>query len=183
MKDAKGHGSNAHGGSLVNMTPGVRKDFRAAGANAEKHRAAIKSAGWSPTRLGQGWLVTHNTTGESFRATSLEHGASQVTRTSTGGSDKPFDPSTGFGLQDRTAAQALSSGSSKSDPVPVHSGASGRDYSHPGPKVGERVHLGFGAKGGTGFFGKLDKIEGDTAHITHDTGKTYKGPARFLSRG
>lgn len=49
-------------------------------------------------------------------------------------------------------------------------------------KVGERVHLGFGAKGGAGFFGVITKIEGGTVHIKNPEGKTYSGPLRLVSK-
>lgn len=48
-------------------------------------------------------------------------------------------------------------------------------------KVGDKVHLGFGSKGGAGFYGKITKIEGDTVHIEHESGKSYKGPMRLVS--
>lgn len=110
MKDAHGHGSNGKGRGE---------------ANGEKHRATIKAAGYTPSRLGSGWLMTHNTSGDSFRANSMAHGAFQVSRTSTGGSDKPFDPSTGFGLKtisNGSAAQSLAAGnaSGKSGAIPTH---------------------------------------------------------------
>lgn len=49
-------------------------------------------------------------------------------------------------------------------------------------KVGDKVHLGFGAKGGAGFNGVITAIEGDTVHIKNDQGRTFKGPVRYLSR-
>jgi hypothetical protein len=48
-------------------------------------------------------------------------------------------------------------------------------------KVGDKVHLGFGSKGGAGFYGKITKIEGDTVHIENESGKSYKGPMRLVS--
>lgn len=48
-------------------------------------------------------------------------------------------------------------------------------------KVGDKVHLGFGTKGGAGFYGKITKIEGDTVHIENESGKSYKGPMRLVS--
>jgi hypothetical protein len=49
-------------------------------------------------------------------------------------------------------------------------------------KIGDRVHLGFGAKGGAGFTGNITKFEGDSVHVKTTNGKTYKGPTRFLSK-
>jgi hypothetical protein len=49
-------------------------------------------------------------------------------------------------------------------------------------KVGEKVHLGFGAKGGAGFYGVVTKVEGETVEIKHENGKTYTGQKRFTSR-
>lgn len=48
--------------------------------------------------------------------------------------------------------------------------------------VGDKVHLGFGAKGGAGFNGTITKIEGSEVHIKNPEGKTYKGPMRFVSK-
>lgn len=50
-------------------------------------------------------------------------------------------------------------------------------------QVGKKIHLGFGAKGGTGFIGKITKVDHDNKeiHIENDKGKTYKGPMRFAS--
>lgn len=68
-----------------------------------------------------------------------------------------------------TAAKTITAGSA----APVHDSMM---------NIGDRVHLGLGAKGGAGFFGKLTKNEGGSAEIQHDNGKTYKGPSRFLSK-
>lgn len=48
--------------------------------------------------------------------------------------------------------------------------------------VGDKVHLGFGTKGGAGFNGTITKIEGSEVHIKNPEGKTYKGPMRFVSK-
>ena len=48
-------------------------------------------------------------------------------------------------------------------------------------EVGHNVHIGFGAKGGVGFKGKVVKIEGDMVHVKHQNGKVYKGPKNFVS--
>lgn len=48
-------------------------------------------------------------------------------------------------------------------------------------KVGDKVHLGFGAKGGAGFNGTVTKIEGSTVHIKNDQGRTFAGPLKFVS--
>lgn len=48
--------------------------------------------------------------------------------------------------------------------------------------VGDNVHLGFGAKGGAGFKGKITKIDGDYVHVrSHYNGKEYRGPSKFLT--
>lgn len=49
-------------------------------------------------------------------------------------------------------------------------------------KVGEKVHLGFGTKGGAGFSGTITKIENGEVTIKHENGKTYKGPIRLVSK-
>ena len=49
------------------------------------------------------------------------------------------------------------------------------------PKVGDRVHLGFGTKGGAGFSGVITKIEGTTVHIKNNEGKEYSGPLSKVS--
>ncbi len=51
-----------------------------------------------------------------------------------------------------------------------------------GCKIGEKIHLGFGAKGGTGFIGTVTKLDGDTVHIKNDKGKMYKGPLSYVSK-
>jgi ribosomal protein L21E len=50
-------------------------------------------------------------------------------------------------------------------------------------KVGERVHLGLGTRGGAGFYGVVTKVEGGYCYIKNEQGKTYKGPLKFVSRG
>jgi hypothetical protein len=52
--------------------------------------------------------------------------------------------------------------------------------------VGDKVHLGFGAKGGAGYKGKIIKIEGDTVHVESEEAdkygkKVWKGPIKHLS--
>tara|TARA_Y100000310_G_scaffold265162_1_gene276053 strand:- start:879 stop:2543 length:1665 start_codon:yes stop_codon:yes gene_type:complete len=49
-------------------------------------------------------------------------------------------------------------------------------------KVGDNVHLGFGAKGGAGFKGKVIKIDGNNVHIKNPKGKEYKGPMKFVTK-
>ena len=49
-------------------------------------------------------------------------------------------------------------------------------------KVGDKVHLGFGSKGGAGFNGTITNISGDTVHIKNEKGDTYKGPMKFISK-
>ena len=51
-----------------------------------------------------------------------------------------------------------------------------------GIKVGDNVHLGFGAKGGTGFKGKVIKIDSNNVHIKNPEGKEYKGPMKFVTK-
>jgi hypothetical protein len=48
--------------------------------------------------------------------------------------------------------------------------------------VGEKIHLGFGTRGGAGFEGIVTKIEGDTVYIKNSEGRTFKGPLRFASK-
>jgi hypothetical protein len=48
-------------------------------------------------------------------------------------------------------------------------------------KPGQKVHLGFGTKGGAGFDGVLVKIEDGTAFIKNDEGRTFQGPVAKLS--
>ncbi len=91
--------------------------------------------------------------------------------------DQVNDASTVLGYRARggksdAPADALHSGTAKSSLAPVHDSMA----------VGDRVHLGFGAKGGAGFFGRLTKNEGGSAEIKHDNGKTYSGPSKFLSK-
>lgn len=56
-------------------------------------------------------------------------------------------------------------------------------------KVGDKVHLGVGAKGGTGFRGKVIKLEGNQVHIEHESAKdmtgrpkVYKGSQKFVTK-
>jgi hypothetical protein len=48
--------------------------------------------------------------------------------------------------------------------------------------VGDKVHLGFGTKGGAGFEGTVTKVEGDTVFIKNTEGRTFKGPLRLVSK-
>lgn len=50
-----------------------------------------------------------------------------------------------------------------------------------GFKVGDKVHLGFGAKGGAGFDGEVEKIEGNTVWVRNPQNKVFKGPIKNLS--
>lgn len=60
----------------------------------------------------------------------------------------------------------------------------GEDFGRTPPhKVGDNVHLGFGTKGGAGYYGKLTKIDGETAYVTNDEGRTFKGHVSKLSAG
>jgi hypothetical protein len=61
-------------------------------------------------------------------------------------------------------------------PVPVHGYTKDAAVS-----IGEKVHLGFGAKGGAGFEGTVTKIEGDVVYIKNNEGRTFKGPLKFVS--
>lgn len=47
--------------------------------------------------------------------------------------------------------------------------------------VGDGVHLGFGAKGGAGFTGKIIYIDSEIVLIKNPLGKIFKGPVAFLS--
>lgn len=42
-------------------------------------------------------------------------------------------------------------------------------------QVGDKVHLGFGQKGGAGYDGTVHKIEGDQVHVKIGTGAVFKG--------
>ena len=42
-------------------------------------------------------------------------------------------------------------------------------------KVGDRVHLGHGTKGGSGVVGKVVKVAGNDLHIENEKGDTFKG--------
>lgn len=48
-------------------------------------------------------------------------------------------------------------------------------------EVGQKVHLGFGVKGGAGFIGVITKIDGDTVYIRNDEGRTFKGQLSKVS--
>lgn len=53
--------------------------------------------------------------------------------------------------------------------------------------VGDRVHLGFGAKGGAGFKGKVTKIDGNMCEIESNSKtkygpKTYRGPMKYVTK-
>ena len=48
-------------------------------------------------------------------------------------------------------------------------------------KVGDTVHLGHGARGGTGVVGRVIKIQGNMVHIKNDKGDTFKGPMNRVS--
>lgn len=55
-----------------------------------------------------------------------------------------------------------------------------------GLKVGDRAHMGFGAKGGAGHIGTIEKIDGETVHLKlHDVGKfgsrVVKGSMNLVS--
>jgi hypothetical protein len=42
-------------------------------------------------------------------------------------------------------------------------------------KVGDKVHVGYMVKGGSGVEGVVEKIEGDYVHIKNPEGRTFKG--------
>jgi hypothetical protein len=153
MKDAKGHGSSARG-------PGGRKpipDHPYHARTNDELRYIVKDASEAAKAAqSMGKLETKYNDQVNDAATVLGY------RARGGASDAPSD--------------ILHSGTSKSDAAPIH------DSMAHGFSIGDRVHLGFGAKGGAGFPGRLTKIEGNTAHIVHDSGKTYSGPLRFLSK-
>jgi preprotein translocase subunit YajC len=48
--------------------------------------------------------------------------------------------------------------------------------------IGDKVHLGFGTKGGAGFEGVVTKIEGDTVYIKNNEGRTFKGPLKSVTK-
>ena len=48
--------------------------------------------------------------------------------------------------------------------------------------VGDKVHLGFGAKGGAGFDGVIEKMEGNFVFIKNNKNRTFKGPIKHLSK-
>lgn len=47
--------------------------------------------------------------------------------------------------------------------------------------IGRNIHLGFGAKGGVGYRGKVINVTDDEVHIQTPSGKTYRGPKKFAS--
>jgi small-conductance mechanosensitive channel len=48
-------------------------------------------------------------------------------------------------------------------------------------RVGDKVHLGFGVKGGAGFYGVVTKIDDRMVKIRNPEGKTYTGPVSRLT--
>lgn len=119
MKDPQGHGSNP-GGSYQN----IDKNLRGAG----KH-VGYSNGAWRISKLGSGYLATHNRTGDSFRGDNLGH------------------------VSDQLAARALASSGPKSDAAPVHdawASTPGGDRGDAGPvtdhsatgKSGPAVHDG-----------------------------------------
>jgi hypothetical protein len=46
---------------------------------------------------------------------------------------------------------------------------------------GDEVHLGFGHRGGAGYFGTIKSIDGDEVIITNDKGRMFKGPVRYMT--
>lgn len=95
-KDAKGHGSNSRGGSYMNIERSAFRKGQHVGYGGGTFRIA---------KSGSGYRATEQHTGESFSGVSLGHVSQQLT--------------------DRAAAAQLANNHPKSDPVPVHSGASG----------------------------------------------------------
>ena len=49
-------------------------------------------------------------------------------------------------------------------------------------QIGDKVHLGFGAKGGAGFEGVISNIDEYNVWIKHENGNTYKGPIKNVSK-
>ena len=47
--------------------------------------------------------------------------------------------------------------------------------------IGDKVHLGFGVKGGAGFEGTVIKIEGETVTIKNPEGRTFTGPLKNVT--
>jgi hypothetical protein len=49
-------------------------------------------------------------------------------------------------------------------------------------QVGDKVHLGFGAKGGAGFYGTIIDMDEYSVWIKHENGNTYKGPIKNVTK-
>lgn len=163
MKDALGHGSNTRGAGGRKPIPGhpyhakTNDELRYIVKDASEAASAAQSMGKLETKYND--QVNDAATVLGYRARG-------------GASDAPSDQ--------------LHSGTAKSDPAPIHDSMLRGNFQlgdrEVVPSVGDRVHLGFGAKGGTGYFGKLTKLDAHSAEVLHDNGKTYKGPAKFLSK-
>jgi len=97
MKDEKGHGSNARGGSYPNIERSAFRKGQHVGYGDGTFRIA---------RSGAGYRAVEQRSGESFYGQSLGHISAQ--------------------LSDRSAAKQLAGGGAKSIVVPVHPGAQGR---------------------------------------------------------
>lgn len=59
--------------------------------------------------------------------------------------------------------------------------AMGEALNLPNIKLGDQVHLGFGAKGGAGFYGEVVGIDGRNITIKHENGKIYQGPIDYVT--
>jgi hypothetical protein len=151
-KDPKGHGSNKRGGT---GTQGMR--LVKTHTNGPHSAKVYKNPEWSENVV----KFFHN----GVYQPKADHHTDDM-------SDAHATAQFALGrYADQDAAKALSSGP-KSNPVATHDAFS----------VGDRVHLGFGAKGGAGYFGKLTKLSDHEVEIAHDNGKTYSGPRRLLSK-
>ena len=79
------------------------------------------------------------------------------------------------------AADPLAAAAPPAAPAPAAADMTGVEPpkdAGPEVKVGDRVHLGFGKKGGAGFDGEVTKIEGETVFVRSDYSKDriFKGP-------
>jgi hypothetical protein len=167
MKDALGHGSNGRAGGARKPIPNHPYHAK----SSDELRYIIKDASEAARNAqDMGKLETKYNDQVNDAATVLGY------RDRGGAQDAP-----GHGLiegmqsklkDDIAAGRMLHSGTSKSDAAPVHDSMS----------VGDRAWLGFGAKGGAGFPGKITKLDDHSVSILHDNGKTYSGPRKFLSK-
>ena len=66
--------------------------------------------------------------------------------------------------------------------IPQSVGKEFTDADTPDWKVGDKVHLGIGTAGGAGYYGTIEKIEGDTVYIKNPEGRMFRGSIKRLTR-